>query len=887
MADLTKTVSIIFQGVDKVSDNISSVSSKINTLSGVVEGAARPFATLADGVLKIDTALAALAAGGLALAINSAGKFKDGFNEIVSISGASGDAVGQFEADIIAYAQNSTASIESINKSVYDAISAGVKYNESLDLVRTSEKLAVAGKADLDATTMLLVSTMNAYGASTDQAQKYSDVFFQTVKVGQTTIPELSQSLANVSGIASSAGVPIETLGASIAALTASGIKTPEAMTGIKAALENIIKPAGQSKKAAEELGIQFDAGALKTKGFEGVLKDVVTATGGNIDKMAQLFGSVEALNAVLVLGKDKSGIFAQSLKDMASASGTTEAAYKVMADNMGLATQNLKNNVEVVLIDIGEKILPQFGGDVNALSEVFKSAKFALDSGVFDDVFQMLNDAGEKLKLALQSIAKNLPEALQNVNFDGLVRALKDLSSSFGNLFDNIDLGTPEGLSQAIQGIIDTIASLIDITGGMVGAFKPMWGSITSAVGGFNDLDTASKKAGGEILASAKLVVDAGVAIAGAVVAISTTGADLKGVFEIVIGSIQTLWDSSKVIMDALVVGITTALQGMISVVNALSFGTFKDELSGVENKLSAWKTSWESAFRLNVSEIGDDLGQIGQGFVDLGSSAVDATGKVDATGQAVKSLPDKKTTEVELTYEKALADVQKVTTGISGLPDKKDLSIVAQADQPSIETAKKAFEWTVDERGVTVITIADDQKIAETKKTIDDNIPAEKKLSIQAEIDKELIKAKTDEIKSYFDFKAKVDVAEIEAAAKVMEAAFSSVNSVMENTTKAIGALAPLLDPTNVNWVEIYDLVQQEIAMQQQAVENQTKLVKAQVKYLESKAKAMDRGDAMITITGDGLKPELEAFMWKILESIQVRVAEEHAEFLLGMGT
>jgi TP901 family phage tail tape measure protein len=857
----------------------------MKSLSADVESAAAPFAALADGVLKADAALAAMAAGGIALAISAASKFQDSFNEIISISAISGNSVGKFRDDIISYSQNSTASIENINKSVYDAISAGVKYSDSLDLIKTSEKLSVAGRADLDATTMLLVSTMNAYGASTDQAGKFSDVFFQTVKLGQTTVPELAQSLANVSGIASSAGVPIETLGAAIAALTASGIKTPEAMTGIKAALENIIKPSETCQKAAAALGIQFDAGALQSKGFEGVLKDVITATGGNIEKMSGLFGSVEALNAALILGKDKSGVFAGALDAMKNSAGSTDAAYKIMADNMSLATQNLKNNVEVVLIDIGEKILPKFGGDVNALAQVFKSAKFALDSGAFDPVFAILDDAGAAIGRALTAIAKNFPEAMKQVKFDDLVRALKDLGGSFGTLFDNIDIDTPEGLAKAIQGVVDTITSLIDITTGMVDAFKPMWDSLTSAVGGFNDLDSSAKKSGGEILATAKLVVDAGIAIAGAVVVIAATGADLKGAFEIIIGSVGLIWDSAKVTIDAIIVTVTSAIDGMISVVNALSFGVFKSELSGVSDKLNSFKGTWENAFIQNANEVRDDLGLVGQGFVELGSGADEATGKIDKTSTAIRLVPDQKNSRIELSYEDALKAVQSVTTGLDGLPLKRDIAIVASTDQPSIESAKKAYSWTTDERGVTVITIADHAKIAETKKTIEDNIPAEKKLTIQAEIQKEQIKAKTDEIKAYFDFKAKVDVAELESAAKIMESAFGSINAVMAATSTTIGALAPLLDPHNINWTEIYQLIQDQIALQKQAVDSQSSLIEAQVKYLESKAKAVDRGDAMITITGDGLAPELEAFMFKVLERIQVRVAEEHAEFLLGV--
>ena len=60
-----------------------------------------------------------------------------------------------------------------------------------------------------------------------------------------------------------------------------------EAATGLVATIAIIsLSP---KAKLAEELGIQFNAEALRAKGLQGVLKDVVKATGGNIQKMNEL----------------------------------------------------------------------------------------------------------------------------------------------------------------------------------------------------------------------------------------------------------------------------------------------------------------------------------------------------------------------------------------------------------------------------------------------------------------------------------------------------------------------------------------------------------------------------------------------------------------------
>ena len=51
------------------------------------------------------------------------------------------------------------------------------------------------------------------------------------------------------------------------------------------------------------------------------------------------------------------------------------------------------------------------------------------------------------------------------------------------------------------------------------------------------------------------------------------------------------------------------------------------------------------------------------------------------------------------------------------------------------------------------------------------------------------------------------------------------------------------------------------------------------------ELKLKRYRQGNAAIQISAEGLQPELELILWKILEKIQIRANESGAEFLLGI--
>ena len=76
--------------------------------------------------------------------------------------------------------------------------------------------------------------------------------FLITQNKGKTTFGELASSIGGVAPTAKAAGVGVDQLLAGVASLTANGVGTSEAMTGIKAALSNVIKPSSEAEKMAK-----------------------------------------------------------------------------------------------------------------------------------------------------------------------------------------------------------------------------------------------------------------------------------------------------------------------------------------------------------------------------------------------------------------------------------------------------------------------------------------------------------------------------------------------------------------------------------------------------------------------------------------------------------
>jgi hypothetical protein len=134
-ADIAKTVEIIFAGKNELSKTIGGIEREFGQLDDFVSKIAAPLAGVADSILKVDAALAALAIGGIALAVRETGTFNNTFGEITTLIGATGAPIDKFRNDILNYSGSSVKSLEEINKALYASISAGIDYTKSLEFM--------------------------------------------------------------------------------------------------------------------------------------------------------------------------------------------------------------------------------------------------------------------------------------------------------------------------------------------------------------------------------------------------------------------------------------------------------------------------------------------------------------------------------------------------------------------------------------------------------------------------------------------------------------------------------------------------------------------------------------------------------------------------------
>lgn len=919
MADITKTIEIVFGASDNTASAFKSIGDGLDQIDGVVQGIAAPLASATDKILVLDAALLALGATLTTVAVNQAGKFTDATNEINTLLDITDDQFASFQSNIVSYARDSTQSVEDINQAVYNAISAGADYSDSLTTLAEAEKLAVAGKADLNTSTVLLQQTMNAYGLEVTEVERVSDLYFATVKGGVTTLPQLAASMSQVTSTASAAGVPLETITAAIAALTKQGFPTEQAITGISAALSNMLKPTKDATDTAEALGVEFGYAALQSKGLEGLLWDLWEATGGNVDQMAKFFGSIQGFKAAVTLASDEAGFFQQALDEMAASAGSTSAAYEKMADNFELINQRFRNNLTATFIEFGTPLLDEYAGSLQALEGIFEGISLGFDAGAFDPIYNQLEEAAGIIEEFLSSVAANLPAALEGLEFDKLTEALDGLGVSIKeiliDLIGDIDLTTVEGLHDALQLTVDAFGSLVNVTAGIVDGFQPIAEAIGEFVRRLAEGDAETEKVIGQVLAAGKVLSEFGTYIGGFLVALGQTDSDITKTLNHIVGGAGAVWNSLQIMFDGFV-RLISATTVTLNEAFLLLPDILIDE-DEIRRNLAEAEDAW-AASKANMEANMEDF----ERNWDLMTTGVaESTQKIPAAAEAAaKGVRDSlsATADIEVTtgnLNKSMLDLsvalaeQGIQWDVSSKAmtaaahSQEEINAILDAHYGTLEKTNEALDKTVtntrtwtDELGyqVTELTLADGslQYTSELVRDVGDAQEeaaeqAKKAAEEAAKFRLEMEKLASNERIAVIEAQVKIDLAELEADKEQVLAAFDSINQTIQNTGDVLTSLYGQFTSAD-SLSEKFKLdtwIDREYELREAALAKQNELIDAQIDHMEARTDALTGDRAMIEISAAGLEPELEAFMFKILKRIQVQASQDGAEFLLGV--
>lgn len=920
MADARKVIELVFGAIDEVTPVLDKMNKGVKGVAGSVESVIGPIANMTATLLALEAGLVAagIAAGSFALKASS--EFNTSFAEINTLLHAGEQDVADFRDEIQQFASGSSFAFGDVTKAVYDAISAGVDYKDSVDFIRDAERLAVAGRADLASTTNLLTSALNAYGASTDEAERFSDAFFKTVELGKTTIPELASALGRVAPTASAAGVSVEELSAAIAVVTARGLSTDETITGLKATIQNLIKPGSDAAKIAKEMGLSFDAATLQSKGLEGVLQDIIKATGGNVDEIKKLFGSTEALNVVLALVDNSASKYNNTLGKIKDSQGATATAADKMGQTLEITAQKMQNAFKSLQITIGTELEGSVAKVAKSITELFTALEQSVKQGSFDPLIEAAQRTLEVFAQAISDMAKVIPDAIAGVDFGPLLNSLEELGASFSSVTGEIDLTTVDGLTAAFQALVNVADHLVNFTTGVVQGFKAVFDvlgifipDITKANTGLSEvagtiggvalalsvtLLPALKLATGAVdvmTSSVKLGKLAYDNLGGAAKAASSAVSLLASAGPVaIIAAIGTAAVGADIAINGWEGSLTRAVLASVGLVEASDGLTprLRELTAEADAQAAALKeqASAQTEAELSIRETNDAIEQRIKALEEVlgGQEAFNAATIEWSTGAGPKFFgvltdSEQALRDHALEAEYAALGIRKLGDTYTNLNEAgellKDTTNEAALGQVKYADSALAAEERARDLQIEVLDLAKTFGINGDK--------AADLIQKTAELELEWAKLASEERQLFFEVQADLHIAELEAQTEQFKAVMESLDTTIESTGETLLGLAELFAGTDnfFDQNEIRRLLEDENRRRQEALDLQKKIVEEQVRYLQAMTQRLQNGDSLISITADGLEPELQAFMFKILEKVQIEASAQGQAFLLGL--
>lgn len=262
----------------------------------------------AENAIAFTAVTAAVGALGYALVTGAqkAAEYEQGLAEISLLTDKLPSQLGRVGRGILQVGADSNKSFRELKEAYEEILGASVKGTEddsaALAFLARSANLAKVTREETKVAADALTSLLNAYSQDASQAGRASDLLWASISAGKVRLGEIAGSLGATAGQAAALNVPMEELLGAMALLTTRGIPASTALEYIRSALSNVQKPSQDAKDTAKELGIQFDAAALKSMGLVKFLDQLGRGVGDNSEALATLIGDVGGLQAVLGL---------------------------------------------------------------------------------------------------------------------------------------------------------------------------------------------------------------------------------------------------------------------------------------------------------------------------------------------------------------------------------------------------------------------------------------------------------------------------------------------------------------------------------------------------------------------------------------------------------
>jgi len=905
MADLKRTIDLVFKGTDETGAATRAALDNAQKFSSSLGSVTAPIADFTGNALKFEAALLGAGAAVTAFAIKVAADFETAATDLNKVLGDTENIEEYKDLAVALSTEYGVAAVEVLD-SITSFKQAGFTAEEAGLLTKNALDLVIAGGINAKEGSDLLVASLKGLGLEAGRSTEIIDLLNEVSNNFAASTGQLLEGLSTLSPVARTAGFSLQE---TIAVLTP-GIEVFQSGTEVANALRtvflNLVSDTDRVTDSLDLLGVsQTDVNGTLRSGRD-IFFDVA-------QEVSQLDQNQQLLFANQLVGKNRAAEFLAVINGLPTTLNIASESFEFAGSAAGevalqLETANVqadraKQSFTNLLNVIGRPLLDAYGDVAGGLAAIFEALGVAVndENGGVAELIGFIESQLDSLAETLEQVAKNVPEAFKVADLTGFQEGLQSVSEAIGGLFDEFDLDTPQGLASAIEGIADAFKVLSEFTAGVIESFEWIFDAIANNSGDVLEIAERFARLGGNIGGIATQVnailpaVENLVAILSALAGVMTAKAGIG-----IVGSASAAGLSLKSLAvtlgpaGAVALAAGFAIAQISRVVNAL--GELGDanrraELAEIEATVATNARNRE--FERLSNRLGitiTDQGQLNSLIEDGTLRYSELTGLIVRTTDAWRENQERgKDTFSAITDEgertEAQLDALRQALLDSGLtPEQvglvKTLDEVGDSAEGAEEKTERWIETTVD--GVRTFTQVGGgvvSSLGDVDTALDDITQSSEEFRTR------LREIASEEYIATLEAKTEFDIANLEEETKRIEKAFESIDNTITSTGELLGELFDAFtSTTGLDQLFVQREIERESERRDNALKLQERLTNAQIDALRERTRQMANGQALLTVDGAGLQPHLEAFMWEILRTIQVRVNEDGLDMLLG---
>lgn len=353
---------VVLQAQDAASGKLKGFGSTLINLAGDA-------GPLLSGLLAISAVVVAVGVQ----AVQTAAQYSQSMTMVQALTGANSQQMGYYDSQLKQLAMNAGVAPNALAQGLYNVLSAGYQGAQAMSVLTLATEDAKIGMTDAKTTTNALTVALKAFNVPASQFNAVNGEMLRTVTAGKMSMQDYASAISKTSSVAVQYNDSMSDMNAVLATLTSSGIKNANvAGTDYNNLLKVLNGNTAAVAKASHAINPAFNENAFAAMNVHDkvmYLNQMIVQHGHNISEVIGKQQNAEAAFTMLATHADTYGQNLKNLSDQQANAKATGDAWAITQDDFNQTLDRAQAAVQVLFIDIGQRLLPVLTQIVGAVA--------------------------------------------------------------------------------------------------------------------------------------------------------------------------------------------------------------------------------------------------------------------------------------------------------------------------------------------------------------------------------------------------------------------------------------------------------------------------------------------------------------------------------------